>query len=126
MELQEWKNALIKEIEIAAEWRAEKALADPDDPRIEKSQKALFDLAEELRGMTQDHPQLKALFNEETELSNVMRATLGEPETRYHDTKEDLLRAYGIEHEPFENADQFLDVLRHRVDEIISEFRLRA
>jgi hypothetical protein len=126
MELQEWKNALIKEIEIAAEWRAEKVLADPDDPRIEKSQKALFDLADELRAMPQDHPQLKALFNEETELSNVMRATPGEPETRYHDTKEDLLRAYGIEHEAFENADQFLDVLRHRVDEIVSEFRLRA
>ena len=34
--------------------------------------------------------------------------------------------AYGIDHEPFEDADQFLKVLRDRVDETISEYRLRA
>ena len=126
MDFQSWKAALINEIETAAEGRAEKALADPDDPRIEKSQKALFDLAEQLRALPPDHATLKALFNEETELGNLMRATVGEPEGRYHDAKEDLLAAYGIDHEPFENADQFLKVLRDRVDETISEFRLRA
>jgi hypothetical protein len=42
---------LINEIETAA-GRAEQALADPDDPRIEKSQKALFDLAEQLRALS--------------------------------------------------------------------------
>ena len=126
MEFEAWKTALIDEIETAAEGRAEMALAGPDDPQIEKSQKALFDLAEQLRALPPDHATLKALFSEETELANLMRATLGEPEGRYHDAKEDLLRAYGIDREPFEDADQFLKVLRDRVDETISEYRLRA
>ena len=69
MEFETWKTALINEIETAAEWRAEKALANPDDPRIEKSQKALFDLAEQLRALPPNHATLKALFSEETELS---------------------------------------------------------
>jgi hypothetical protein len=106
MEFNTWKTALINEIETAAEWRAETALADPDDPRIASSQ--------------------KALFAEEAELSNLMRSTHGEPERRYRDAKEDLLRTYGIEHEIFEDPDQFLDALRNRVDETISEYRLRA
>jgi hypothetical protein len=117
---------LIKEIEIAAEGRAEQVLADPDDPRIEKSQKALFELAEQLKALPPDHAELKALFREETELSNLMRATVGEPERRYRDAKEDLLAAYGIDHAPFGDAGQFLRVLRDRVDETISEYRLRA
>jgi hypothetical protein len=126
MEFEAWKTALIDEIETAAEGRAEMALADLDDPQIEKSQKALFDLAEQLRALPSDHATIKALFSEETELANLMRATLGEPEGRYRDAKEDLLRAYGIDLEPFEDADQFLKVLRDRVDETISEYRLRA
>jgi hypothetical protein len=126
MEFEAWKTALIREIETAAEGRAEMGLADPDDPRIENSQKVLFDLAEQLRALPPDHAALKALFSEETELCNLMRATVGEPEGRYHNAKEDLLAAYGIGHEPFEDADQFLKVLRDRVDETISEYRLRA
>jgi hypothetical protein len=126
MEFQAWKTALITEIEIAAEGRAEQAVAHPDDPRIAKSQKALFNLADQLRALPPDHATLKALFSEETELSNLMRATVGEPEGRYHNAKEDLLAAYGIDHDPFEDADQFLKVLRDRVDETISEYRLRA
>ena len=70
MDFQSWKAALINEIEIAAEGRAAKAFADPADPLIEKSQKALYDLAEQLRALPPDHAALKALFNEETELSN--------------------------------------------------------
>jgi hypothetical protein len=42
MKFEAWKTALINEIKAAAEWRAEKGLADPNDPRIAKSQKALF------------------------------------------------------------------------------------
>ena len=126
MDFQSWKAALIKEIEIAAEGRAAKAFADPADPLIEKSQKALYDLAEQLRALPPDHAALKALFNEETELSNLMRSRVGEPEGRYYGAKEDLLAAYGIDRQPFETADQFLTVLRDRVDETISEFRLRA
>ena len=126
MEFETWKAGLIKEIETAAEGRAERVLADPDDPRIEKSQKALFDLAEQLKALPPDHTELKALFHEETELANLMRATAGEPERRYRDAKEDLLAAYGIDHEPFRNAAQFLDVLRDRADETISEYRLRV
>ena len=126
MDFQSWKAALINEIEIAAEGRAAKAFADPADPLIEKSQKALYDLAEQLRALPPDHASLKALFNEETELSNLMRSRVGEPEGRYYGAKEDLLAAYGIDRQPFETADQFLRVLRDRVDETISEFRLRA
>ena len=126
MDFQSWKAALINEIEIAAEGRAAKAFADPADPLIEKSQKALYDLAEQLRALPLDHASLKALFNEETELSNLMRSRVGEPEGRYYGAKEDLLAAYGIDRQPFETADQFLRVLRDRVDETISEFRLRA
>jgi hypothetical protein len=126
MDFQTWKAALINEIEIAAEGRAAKAFADPADPLIEKSQKALYDLAEQLRALPPDHAALKALFNEETELSNLMRSRVGEPEGRYYGAKEDLLAAYGIDRQPFETADQFLRVLRDRVDETISEFRLRA
>jgi hypothetical protein len=126
MDFQSWQAALINEIEIAAEGRAAKAFADPADPLIEKSQKALYDLAEQLRALPPDHAALKALFNEETELSNLMRSRVGEPEGRYYGAKEDLLAAYGIDRQPFETADQFLRVLRDRVDETISEFRLRA
>ena len=126
MDFQSWKAALISEIETAAEGRAAKAFADPADPLIEKSQKALYDLAEQLRALPPDHAALKALFNEETELSNLMRSRVGEPEGRYYGAKEDLLAAYGIDHQPFESVDQFLGVLRDRVDETISEFRLRA
>ena len=126
MDFQSWKAALIDEIETAAEGRAAKAFVDPADPLIEKSQKALYDLAEQLRALPPDHALLKALFNEETELGNLMRARVGEPEGRYYGAKEDLLAAYGIDRQPFETADQFLRVLRDRVDETISEFRLRA
>jgi hypothetical protein len=126
MDFQTWKAQLITEIRTAAEWRAERARSDPDDPRIEQSQKALFDLAEKLEAMPDDHPKLNALFKEEGELSNLMRAAPGEPEKRYHDTKEDLLQAYGIEHPTFENPEQFIDLLRNRADETISEYRLRA
>lgn len=126
MEFEAWKAALINEVETAAEARAEQALADPDDPRIEKSQKALFDLADGLRALPPDHAALKALFSEEAEISNLMRAAAGEPESRYHDAKEELLGAYGFEHEPFATADQFLEVLRAKADETISEYRLRV
>ena len=126
MEFETWKADLIAEIETAAEGRAEQVIADPDDPRIEKSQKALFDLAEQLRALPQDHIELKALFREEAELTNLMRATVGEPESRYRGAKEDLLAAYGIDHEPFSNAGQLLRVLRDHVDETISEYRLRV
>ncbi|MBK8211987.1 MAG: hypothetical protein IPK78_20660 [Rhodospirillales bacterium] len=126
MDFQSWKAGLISEIEIAAEGRAAKAFVDPADPLIEKSQKALYDLAEQLRALPPDHAPLKALFNEETELGNLMRARVGEPEGRYYGAKEDLLAAYGIDHQPYESVDQFLCVLRDRVDETISEFRLRA
>lgn len=125
MDFSTWKTELIKEIETAAEWRAEKAIGDAD-PRIASSQQALFDLAEALKTLPADHGPLKALFAEESELSNLMRSTQGEPEHRYHDAKEDLLRTYGIEHETFEDPDQFLNALRNRVDETISEYRLCA
>ena len=126
MEFEAWKTALINEVETAAEARAEQALAGPDDPRIEKSQKALFALVEQLKELPPDHAALKALFSEEAEISNLMRAAAGEPESRYHDAKEELLRAYGYEREPFETADQFLDLLRAKADETISEYRLRV
>lgn len=125
MDYSTWKTQLIQEIETAAEWRAEKALGD-DDPRIASSQKALFDLAEALKTLPSDHGPLRALFAEESELSNLMRSTQGEPEQRYRDAKEDLLRTYGIEHETFDDPDQFVNALRNRVDETISEYRLRA
>lgn len=126
MDFQTWKAALINEIETAAEGRAQRAFADPADPLIEKGQKALYDLAEQLRALPPEHASLKALFNEETELSTLMRARVGEPEGRYYGAKEDLLAAYGIDRQPFETVDQFLRVLRDRVDETVSEFRLRV
>jgi hypothetical protein len=126
MDFESWKTALIKEIEVAAEGRAERAVADPQNAKFGESQKALFDLADQLRALPPDHAKLAALFHEESEFSNLTRATPGEPEARYRDAKEDLLQAYGIEREPFATADQFLDLLRNRVDETISEYRLRA
>jgi len=97
MDFQTWKAALINEIETAAEGRAQRAFADPADPLIEKGQKALYDLAEQVRALAPEHAALKALFNEETELSTLMRARVGEPEGRYYGAKEDLLAAYGID-----------------------------
>lgn len=126
MEFKAWKAALISEIEIAAESRAETAQGVADDPRLAASQKALFDLAEGLRRLSADHAPLIALFNEETELANVMRAPVDEPENRYHEAKEALLQAYGLDQEPFESIDHFLATLRDSVDETISEYRLRA
>ena len=126
MDFQTWKAQLITEIRTAAEWRAEKARSDPDDPRIEQSQKALFDLAEKLGALPDDDAKLNALFKEESELANLMRAAPGEPEKRYRDAKEDLLQAYGIERPAVEDPEELIDLLRSRVDETISEYRLRA
>lgn len=126
MNIETWKADLIKEIETAAENRAEMAVAKPDDPRIEQSQKALFSLAEQLRALPSDHAELGALFREESELGALQRSTVGEPERRYRDAKEDLLAAYGLEHATFATVDAFLRVLRDRVDETISEYRLRV
>ena len=126
MQFETWKTALITEIETAADNRAEMVLADPDDPRIENSQKALFMLADQIRALPSDDPELKALFREESELSQLLRSKPGEPEGRYRDAKEDLLAAYGVDHATFETVGQFLKVLRDRADETISEFRLRV
>ena len=124
MDFQEWREELVKEIETAAEWRAEKARIDPDDPRIEASQKALFDLAATLAALPPDHEQLNALYNEEQEFANLEEGAPDEAENRYREAREELLGAIGFEHEPFEDSDQFLEVLRARADETISEFRL--
>jgi hypothetical protein len=126
MDLQTWKARLITEIRTAAEWRAEKARSDPDDPRIEQSQKALFDLADKLAALPDDNPKLAALFKAEGELANLMRAAPGEPENRYRDAKEDLLQAYGIERPAVDDPEQLVDLLRSRVEETVSEYRLRA
>lgn len=126
MKLQEWKSALIAEIETAADARAEMAQGNVDDPRLEASQKALFDLADQLRQLPMDHAPLKALFNEESELTNLLRAQAGEPEHRFHEAKEEFLQAYGFDREPCATADQFLALMRDWVDETISEYRLRV
>jgi hypothetical protein len=126
MEYETWKSALIDEIETVASWQAERGIADPNDPRFEKSQQALRGLADAVRNMPGDHPALKALYREEQEIANLMRAPAGEPEHRYFDAKEEVLQAYGFEQQPFASADQFLDLLRAKADETISEYRLRV
>lgn len=124
MQFETWKNALINEIEVAAEWRAEKAVLDRNDPRILDSQQALFSLAGSLKALPADHAGLCALFQEEQELGQLDDARMGAAESRYREAKEDLLRAIGYEHDPFSDPAQFLDVLRRQVDETITEFRL--
>ena len=126
MSFKEWKAKLVTEVDDAAAWCAERALADPDDPRNEKAQKALVHLADRLRALPADHKALTELFREEQEFSNLARAVSEEPEHRYRDAEEELLRSIGFEHEPFREVDQFLGVLRNLVDETISEYRLRA
>jgi len=126
MQFADWKQALVAEIEAAASWRAERVFADPDDPRNEKSQKALLDLAEKLKATPQDNAKLNALFKEEQEIAHLMRAPAGEPENRYHNAKEEVLQAYGYEQEPFATVEQFLDHLHAKADETISEYRLRV
>ncbi|QNT70918.1 hypothetical protein [Defluviicoccus vanus] len=102
------------------------AQGNVDDPRLEASQKALFDLADQLRQLPMDHASLKALFNEESELANLLRAQAGEPEYRFHEAKEAFLQAYGFDRAPCASADQFLALMRDWVDETISEYRLRV
>lgn len=126
MNFQQWKAALISEIEMAADARAEMAQAKPAESGLAASQKALFELADQVRALPADDAGLKALFNEEAELANITRAPMGEPENRYREAKEELLRAYGIDHAPFKSTDEFLAVLRGKVDETISEYRLRV
>jgi hypothetical protein len=126
MNIETWKADLIKEIETAAENRAVMARDNPDDPRIEQSQKALFDLADKLRALPSDHAELNALFREESEFGALQRSTVGEPEGRYRGAKEDLLAAYGLGHATFATAEAFLRVLRDQVGETISEYRLRV
>ena len=126
MEFETWKAALINEIETVASWQAERVIADPNDPRFENSQKALRQLAEQVKALPADNAALKALFREEQEIANLMRAPAGEPENRYRDAKEELLQAYGFEQEPFASAEMFLDALRAKTDETISEYRLRV
>jgi hypothetical protein len=123
MTLDTWKRALVHEVETAAERRAEQAQGVRDDPRIATSQKALFDLADGLKGLPADNPALAALYREESELSRI-EAAADDPERRYHEAREELLQAIGFEHRPFDTPEQFLDVLRARADETITEFRL--
>jgi hypothetical protein len=125
MTIQTWKDQLVTEIEVAAEWRAEKALVDPGDPRIETSQQMLFDLADQVKALPSDDTSLVALWREEQELDAVTEGEAGEPAQRYHEAKEDLLRAIGFEHEPFADTGAFLGALRARADETITEYRLR-
>jgi hypothetical protein len=125
MNFETWKQALIEEIETAAKWRAEQILGDPDDLRIAKSQQMVFDLADKIKAMPERNVALQALFKEEQELANIVRAVPGEPESRYRNAKEELLRAIGFDHEPFESPEDFLDVLRAKTDEVVSEYRLR-
>lgn len=126
MDFQQWKTALISEIETSAESRAEIAQSKVDDPAMATSQAALFALADKVRALPADNVALKALYQEETELANVLRAPTGEPESRYREAKEELLAAYGLDHPPFGSVDEFLGVLRGKVDETISEYRLRV
>lgn len=126
MDFEQWREKLVKEIETAAEWRAEKAVIDPNDPRTEASQKALFRLAANLATLPPEHEQLKALFDEEQELANLAEGGPEEAEYRYREAREELLGAIGFEHDPFENPEQFLDVLRARAAETMTEFRLRS
>jgi hypothetical protein len=126
MEYEAWKAALINEIETIASSQAERVIADTSDPRFEKSQIALRDLARNVKALPPDSSALQALYREEQEIGNLMRAPAGEPERRYLDAKEEFLQAYGFEHEPFATADQFLDLLRAKADETISEYRLRV
>lgn len=93
MSFKEWKAKLVTEVDDAAAWCAERALADPDDPRNEKAQKALVHLADRLRALPADHKALTELFREEQEFSNLARAVSEEPEHRYRDAKEELLRS---------------------------------
>lgn len=124
MNFQAWKDRLANEIETAAEWRAEKAVLDRHDPDITASQAALFELANRLRALPADDGDLRALFSEEMELSQLDRSQPGEAEQRYRATREDLLRSIGFDHPPFADAGAFLATLRRQVDETIAEFRL--
>jgi hypothetical protein len=126
MQIDAWKAALIDEIETAAAWRTEKTLGSPNDPRIAQSQQDLYSLIEQLKALPADDAALTALYQEEREIANLKRATVGEPEARYRDAKEELLETYGIDRGPFDNAGQFLHLLRNLANETISEYRLRA
>jgi hypothetical protein len=79
-----------------------------------------------LKALPADDAALTALYQEEREIANLKRATVGEPEARYRDAKEELLETYGIDREPFDNAEQFLHLLRNLANETVSEYRLRA
>ena len=124
MDFATWRDRLVREIETAAEWRAEQAVLDRNNPVIGESQNALFDLAGRIKALPADQPELQALYSEELEFANLEDAAPGEAEGRYREAKEDLLRAIGFEHEPFADAGGFLGVLRRQADETITEFRL--
>jgi hypothetical protein len=73
-----------------------------------------------------DDPESRGFFKEENELANLMRAAPGEPEDRYHASKEDLLETHGIERESFDDPHKFIELLRDMVDETVAGYRLRA
>ncbi len=125
MEFHDWKQNLVAEVEDAAARCGERALADRHDPRNETAQQVLARLASELKTLPADHQGLTALYKEEQEFANLARPEAGEPEHRYRDAKEAILRSIGYENEPFETADQFLEVLRNVADETITEYRYR-
>lgn len=125
MDYATWKKDLVKEIETAAMRRTQEVFADAnEEARAVDSQMELLRLAEYLRAMPETAEHMAALFREEGEIDRLERAPWGEAEQRYHDAKEDLLAAIGFEHVPFATADEFLDTVRARLDEIISEYRL--
>lgn len=125
MQFAEWKDKLVADVVTAAEWCAERSQGVRDDPQNLESQRALFDLAGAIRTLPDDHDKLQALFEEESAIAGIENADADEPEARYQEARGELLRSIGFGHEPFADADAFLDVLRARADETVTEYRLR-
>lgn len=122
-----WKRDLLNEIEMAAMRRTQEVFADAEEEAsAARSQTTLLALAERLRAMPDNAEHLVALFREEEEGERLEGAPRGEAEQRVRDAKEELLAAIGYEHDAFESVDAFLDAIRGRIDEIISEYRLLA
>lgn len=62
MNLTEFKEHLVLQVESAASWRAEKSVQYPDDERNQRCAKTLTALAAKLAALPSDDPDLKRLW----------------------------------------------------------------
>ncbi len=111
------KEQLLIEVESTADWRARKAEEYPDDPRNDRSAKALAKLARRLSRIKSDHPTIRALaefWEREDTQAEQIKADLTDEQSRY-------IGRYGFDYPEDGDPVGFLQDLQDLVAAVRSE-----